>query len=170
MGPFSFLLAPFRVFLNIIFSAHFRVEGGSMAPTLLDGQSVLVVRPVFSWNRVHRGDVVVLLSPAPREGVPEGTWFIKRVAGMPGEEIVLDSGRLYADDVLLTELPGTGPQAVGDSSASRREWWNGADEYFVLGDNPAASTDSRTFGPVPADRVIGRVWFRVWPLRAWGPV
>ena len=136
-----------------------------MAPTLLDGQTVLVVRPVFPWNRLRRNDIVVLTPPSPTPGLPEGTWFIKRVAGMPEEEIVLASRRLYADDVLLAELPADGASA----SDQRCEWWNGPDEYFVLGDNPGDSRDSRAFGPVSGQRIIGRVWLRVWPLGSWGP-
>ena len=83
---------------------------------------------------------------------------------MPDEELVLTGGRLYADDVLLAELP------TGNTTPERREWWNGPDEYFVLGDNPSDSRDSRAFGPVPGDNVIGRVWLRIWPLGSWGPV
>ena len=164
MGLLSTLFAPFRTFLNALFSARVRVEGDSMTPTLEDGQSVLVVRPVFPWNRLQRGDVVVLTPPAPTPGLTEGTWFIKRLAGMPDEEIVLEGGRVYADDVLLAEL------SAGAEGDARREWWNGPDEYFVLGDNPADSRDSRAFGPVPGERIIGRVWFRIWPPSAWGKV
>ena len=58
-------------FVNLLFSARFRVEGDSMSPTLEHGQSVLVVRPVFSWNYLQRGDVVVLLRP----GLPEGIYI-----------------------------------------------------------------------------------------------
>lgn len=141
-----------------------------MTPTLEDRQLVLVVRPMFPWNRLRRGDVVVLAPPAPTPGLPAGTWFIKRVAGMPDEEIVLAGGRLYADDVLLANLRMNNHQEAGESGADRREWWNGPDEYFVLGDNPVDSRDSRAFGPVPGDHIIGRVWFRVWPPSAWGRV
>lgn len=177
MGLLSALFAPFRGFLNLLFSSPVRVEGDSMTPTLEDRQLVLVVRPVFPWNRLRRSDVVVLTPPSPTPGLPEDTWFIKRVAGMPDEEIVLSGNRLYADDVLLAEL--SGPNAHPDPSAgsgegpareARREWWNGPDEYFVLGDNPNDSRDSRAFGPVPGERVIGRVWLRIWPLNSLGPV
>ena len=173
MGLLSTLLAPIRGFLNALFSSPVRVEGDSMTPTLEDRQLVLVVRPVFPWNRLRRSDVVVLTPPSPTPGLPEGTWFIKRVAGMPDEEIVLSGGRLYADDVLLAELtgPAAGPEpAGGPEGDARREWWNGPDEYFVLGDNPADSRDSRAFGPVPGERIIGRVWFRIWPPGSWGLV
>ncbi len=140
-----------------------------MTPTLEHGQSVLAVRPVFPWNRLQRGDVVVLAPPGPTPGLPEGTWFIKRLAGMPDEEIVLEEGRLYADDLLLAELPASDSRRSGHSGGERRrEWWNGPDEYFVLGDNPADSRDSRAFGPVPSSRIIGRVWLIVWPPGAWG--
>ena len=106
MGLINTLFAPFRAFLNLLFSSPVRVEGDSMMPTLKDRQLVLVVRPMFPWNRLRRGDVVVLMPPGPTPGLPDGTWFIKRVAGMPDEEIVLAGGSLYADDVLLAELPG----------------------------------------------------------------
>ena len=170
MGPIGYLLAPFRAFLDLLFSSPVRVEGDSMTPTLEDRQLVLVVRPVFPWNRLRRSDVVVLTPPAPTPGLPDGTWFIKRVAGMPDEEIVLAGGRLYADDVLLAELSPDGAHRGGDGGSNRREWWNGPDEYFVLGDNPNDSRDSRGFGPVADERVIGRVWFRIWPLSSLGPV
>ena len=96
---------------------------------------MLVVRPYFSWNRLRRGDIVVLRRPGP----PEGT-YIKRIIGLPDEEIKLNEGRCYVDDVMVV-TPGEIP--TGDRST----WWNGPDEFFVLGDNPALSTDSRTFGP-----------------------
>ena len=137
-----------------------------MTPTLLNGQLVLVVRPMFPWNRLRRSDVVVLRPPSPTPGEPEGTWFIKRLAGMPDEEIVLANGNLYADDMLLADMSRAGLQPPGQ----RREWWNGPDEYFALGDNPADSRDSRAFGSVPSDHIIGRVWLRIWPPGSWGPV
>ena len=170
MGLINTLFAPLRALLNLLFSSSVRVEGHSMIPNLEDRQLVLVVRPMFPWNRLSRGDVVVLMPPAPTPGLPEGTWFIKRVAGMPDEEIVLAGGSLFADDVLLAEMPGDGASRSGDREPVRREWWNGPNEYFVLGDNPNDSRDSRAFGPVPGERIIGRVWLRVWPIGSLGTV
>ena len=112
MGLFNVIFSPFRGFLNLLFSSPVKVEGDSMTPTLLDRQVVLVVRPVFPWNRLRRGDVVVLTPPSRTPGLPEGTWFIKRVAGMPDEEVVLAGQRLYADDVLLAELPAPGAKPL----------------------------------------------------------
>lgn len=138
--------------------ARFRVAGDSMTPTLRDGQWVLLRPRFLRRHRLQRGDVVVL-----RQLEPPWGWIVKRVAGLPGEEIVLDGPRLYADGRLLAELPPTPP-------APRREWWNGPDEYFLLGDNPTHSRDSRAFGPAPIGRIAGRVWLRIWPPKAWGRV
>ena len=132
-----------------------------MTPTLEDGQWVLIMPSFLHRNLLRRGDVVVL-----RELVPPWEWIIKRVVGMPDESIRLDAGRLYADDLLLvSDLVPAGPDGRMNGN-----WWNGPDEFFVLGDNPARSTDSRTFGPVSADRIIGRAWLRCWPPKAWGRV
>ena len=132
-----------------------------MAPALEDGQYVLLMPPFLHRGRLRRGDVVVF-----RQLTPPWGWFIKRVVGMPDESIVLDGGRLYADDLLL--IPDYIP--AGPGGKINGNWWNGPDEYFVLGDNPARSTDSRAFGPVPADRIIGRAWLRIWPPKEWGRV
>ena len=148
MGRSDTLDAPIR----------FRVEGDSMSPTLEDGQYVLLMPPLFHRSRLRRGDVVVF-----RQLVPPWDWIVKRVVGMPDESVLLENGRLYADDLLL--IPNSVP--AGPDGRVKGNWWNGPDEYFVLGDNPANSTDSRTFGPVPADRILGRAWLRCWPPKAW---
>ena len=132
-----------------------------MAPTLEDGQYVLLMPPFLHRGRLRRGDVVIF-----RQLTPPWGWLIKRVVGMPDESIALDGGRLYADDLLL--IPDHLP--AGPDGRTNGNWWNGPDEYFVLGDNPSHSTDSRAFGPVPAERITGRAWLRCWPPNAWGRV
>ncbi|MBM10931.1 MAG: signal peptidase I [Chloroflexi bacterium] len=128
------LLSFFQGCVNVLFSARYRVEGDSMLPSLAHGESVLVVRTRFRWNRLRKGDVALFERP----GAAGGT-YIKRVAGLPDEDL----------------------------SVEGREWFNGPDEYFFLGDNRADSEDSRTFGPVSAGLIKGRVWFRCWPPTRW---
>lgn len=128
-----------------------------MVPTLYDKQMTVVLPPRI----INRGDVVILVRPMP-------PWdkIIKRVVGMPDESITLDDGRLYVDDLLA--YPNFIPP--GPEGQFNGRWWNGPDEYFVMGDNSAHSTDSRAFGPVGGERIIGRVCCRIWPPDAWGIV
>lgn len=132
-----------------------------MSPTLEDGQ-VALLRPALLGRRgLRRGDVVVF-----RQVAPPWAWLIKRIAALPEEWVALRGGLLYVDDGLVTPRP----LAAGPDGRVDGEWWNGGDEYFVLGDNPGRSADSRAFGPVPGGRIGGRVWLRVWPPGAWGRV
>ena len=150
--------------VNIFFSARYRVEGGSMLPSLRHGESVLVVRTRFGWNRLRRGDVVVFQRPGGGDGS-----YIKRVVGMPGEDVKIAGGRVLLDGAELEEsyLQGV---VQGAAPAPDREWFNGPDEYFLLGDNRADSNDSRAFGPVPESLIRGRAWLRCWPPLAWRPL
>lgn len=132
-----------------------------MLPALADRESVLAVRPRFSWNQLRRGDIVVLRHPEWNDRT-----FIKRIVGLPNEDLRVDSGLVYLEDVLLEESHVV--QRAPRRGDRDREWWTGPDEYFVLGDNRSDSQDSRSFGPVNRRFILGRVWFRCWPLRSWG--
>jgi signal peptidase I len=144
-------------------SARFLVEGESMAPALASGQSVLASRPRLPWDRLRRGDVVVLRHPVWSDRI-----YIKRIIGLPGEEVRLEDGRVYLDGAPLDEAYLEGPPS--QRKDYDRGWLTETDEYFVMGDNRGDSGDSRAFGPVQRQRILGRVWLRCWPPRAWGPV
>ena len=145
---------------NLFTSARFVVEGNSMLPTLIDGQSVVAVRPGRSWNRLERGDIVVF-----RHLEFPNRVFIKRVVGFPDEQVRVENGAVYVDDVFLEEPYLNGQN--GDRPELDRTWWNGPGELFVVGDNRLESQDSRTFGPVDGGLVLGRVWLRCWHLSTW---
>ena len=149
--------------INLLTSARFVVNGDSMLPALASGESVLAVRPRLSWNRLRRGDIVVLRNP-----VSGGRPYIKRIVGLPNQQVRLEDGRVYLEGELLEEAYLNA--ATSGRRDRNREWWTGPEEYFVLGDNRGDSQDSRAFGPVHRRLILGRVWFRVWPRRAWGPV
>ena len=151
-----------------IHSARGKVNGQSMLPALADGQSVLLVRIGFAGHRLGRGDIVLLRPP----GVPDAI-YVKRIVGLPNEDLRVEGGRVYLKEQLLHEpyLPDLNGTSGNSQSAllkeDNREWWLGPDEYFVLADDRGDSHDSRGFGPVSQERIIGRVWFRFWPPRAW---
>ena len=150
----------FHGLVNIPFSAWFRVEGDSMRPFLKHGESALVVRTRFSWNKLRRGDVAVFERPTAAGGTS-----IKRVIGLPGEDIKIAGGRVYVDGQLLAE-----DYVGGVTDEEEKEWFNGPDEYFLLGDNRAKSTDSRNHGPVAGEKVKGRAWVCCWPPARWRPL
>jgi signal peptidase I len=140
------------------------VKGGSMRPTLDPGQRIAVA-PLLRPPR--RGDLVVVRRPrstgAPPWGSPDPSSnleVVKRVVGLPGEQVRLRAGRLEVDGRPVPE-----PYLPGGSGAGELDLRLGPAQYLVLGDHRAASTDGRDFGPVGADAVVGRVRFAYWPPR-----
>ena len=138
-----------------------RVVGDSMLPALADGQYVLLRRFPSHRNRLRRGDIVVLRHPM--EGHQT---YVKRIVGLPNEDLRMDGGRVYIGGGPLEETYLFSPGSLSKAG----EWWMGPDEYFVMGDNRRNSQDSRAFGPIGAAQIVGRVWLRYWPPRAWGLV
>ena len=126
-----------------------------MEPSLYDGDLLLVIR---SRRAPRRGQIVVI--DAPRENGPR--WRVKRVVGLPGDSLTFEDGLLFINDVQRAEpyLRGL-PAYLG---LDRMSFQVGAGRYFVLGDNRAHSEDSRSFGAIGADRVVGIVAARLWPL------
>jgi signal peptidase I len=131
------------------------VEGDSMRPTLLPGQRV-AVGPLDRPPR--RGDLVVVRRPL----IGGGLEVVKRVVGLPGERVRLVAGRLEVDGLAVAE-PYLGWATCDE--ARDLDLRLGEDQYLVLGDHRAASTDGRDFGPVPAAALTGRVRFAYWPPR-----
>ena len=154
---------PIYFVADLLTLTRFVVEGESMAPALVGQQYVLVSRLAYRLGAPSRGDVVVAREP-PRPEV----LCIKRVAGLPGDEIWQQGGRLWVNGVPLHDA-GKG---AGAETASRTpfEWLLGDGDYLVLGDNRDDSRDSRAFGPVTRDQIIGKVWFCYWPRERWGRV
>ena len=137
------------------------VRGASMVPSLSPGDQVLVDVSAYGENGPARGDIVVFLGPHA-----EGRHDIKRLIGLPGERVVMAEGMLYVDGRQIAEPYLSGlPSSVGLGESA---WDLGAGEYLLLGDNRAHSTDSREFGPIEGDRIVGRARLRYWPLAAWG--
>jgi len=139
---------------------NFRIEGTSMEPNLHDGQYLIINKFVYYLHPPERGDVVVFHYPRnPRRD------FIKRVIGLPGENVEIRGKRLFINGEKLEESYALhtsnyawGPQRLGE------------DEYFVLGDNRNSSSDSHNWGPLPGDAIVGKAWISYWPAKYWGLV
>lgn len=146
IGVFTFLVVP--VVAQVI-----RVQGDSMAPALLGGQLLFVNRLAYRVEPLRYGDIIVFRSPKDSE-----TILIKRVIALPGDQVSIERGVVSVNDHYLEESyvveRGTatfGPAAIEIGTV------------FVLGDHRVVSNDSRVWGSLPVDNVIGRAEFSVWP-------
>ena len=150
----------------------YKVTSGSMEPTLqcakpapgCDGSfsdRVIANRLAYRFHDPHRGDIVVFTAPAEaKQQCSEGGTFVKRIVGLPGEVVSERAGTVYIDGKPLHE-------AYVDPRRrdSTTQTWPRVpkDEYFVMGDNRASSCDSREWGPVPRENLIGPVLLTYWP-------
>jgi len=126
----------------------------SMDPTLSEGQYLLVNKLAYKIGTPARGDIAVFHSPEDHDTV-----LIKRVIGLPGEEIVVSGTQAYVNGVHLAE----GYLAAGQSSGNWGPFVLGEGQYLMLGDNRTNSNDSRFFGPVSEETIIGKAWISIWP-------
>ncbi|KKR15170.1 MAG: Signal peptidase I [Candidatus Falkowbacteria bacterium GW2011_GWA2_39_24] len=153
------IIIPVRYFLI----QPFYVKGASMEPNFHDHEYLIIDEISYRFNEPQRGDIIVFRYPFnPQE------FFIKRLIGLPGETVQLRDGHVYVTNTEHPEgwqLPETyldvNLQTNGFDQSSVEL---SADQYFVLGDNRYASKDSRSFGPVAKNFIIGRVFFRGWPF------
>ena len=169
-------------------AVRFVVHGDSMQPNFARDQYILVSRLSYMEDGPARGDVVVLRHPHQ--------WhrnYIKRVVGLPGEDIRVEGGRVFSNGQLLDEpylkvegdslnAPSADDEASGQLNASPSVGFRGGpdeqvhecvlgdDEYFVMGDNRAHSDDSRSFGPLDRELIVGKAWIRYWPRGDWGVI
>ena len=147
--------------INVFVGQATRVEGQSMEPSLHTDQRLVVEKVSYRFHGPQRFDVVVLRLPSQGEEL-----LIKRVIGLPGETVEFKNGRVYINGEQLDE-----PFTVDETRPGR----NGTVtvpplHVYVLGDNRDRSNDSRSFGPVPIDNVVGRAWLSYWPLEDVGLV
>ena len=156
---FTLSLGMAVVLFHFIFQP-FQVAGLSMAPTLSDRDYLLVDRLFFREAGLKRGDLVVVRLPGG------GPFVVKRLAGLPGEVVCIRNGEVLINGRPWTIIFGASGGIPGDFGPVRL----GGREYFLLGDNPPVSIDSRTFGPVSRSSIYGRVLLRYLPVGRVGPV
>ena len=157
---------------------NFKVEGSSMSPTLEGGQYLVVdqasffkidnerlsrivpfwktseTEPEFAFDPPARGEVIVFNYPLdPKKD------FVKRVVGLPGETVEVRDGTVYVNGEALSE-----PYLSRRDDSDAREVTLGDKDYYVIGDNRRNSNDSRAWGPVLEDHIVGKVWLIYWPM------
>jgi signal peptidase I len=140
--------------INLFLAQATQVLGQSMEPNLHSTQRVVVEKVTYRFfHGPRRGDIIVISLPEQSE------MLIKRVVGLPGETIEVRGGQVYIDSEPLDESwtvnPGGGSYGPRDIPPLH---------VFVMGDNRGASNDSRNFGPVAIEHIVGHAWFSYWPL------
>jgi signal peptidase I len=150
------VVIPFRLFV----AQPFIVEGASMEPTYLNGEYLIVDQLTYKFSDPKRGDVITFRYPED-----PSIFFIKRIIGLPGETVVVD------DETVTITTPGVGtvqlvePYAKFDGPLfGRQSLTLGDDEYYVLGDNRPRSADSRVWGVLPKENIMGRTFLRLLPI------
>ena len=146
------------IFLAIRFTVqNFLVDGPSMQPGLHTGEYVLVNKLAYTFHAPQRGDVIVFELP---EDTSEN--LIKRVIGLPGDKLVLTANTVTVDGVTLNEPYISAPNGTQPETVTVPP-----NDFFVMGDNRPISDDSRDWGFVPKDDIIGKAVMVYWPLGNW---
>jgi signal peptidase I len=159
-------LAIFAVVYIFLFQPH-QVDGKSMEPNFHNAEYILTDKISYRLGDPKRGDVVVFHSPQD-----VGTDFIKRIVGVPGDLVMIKDGYFYLNGTRLDEEYINDPGKVAPGRFLREgttaEVPNG--QYLVMGDNRLHSSDSREWGFVPKTNIVGRAFFRYWPVDVFGTI
>ncbi len=137
----------------------FYVKGQSMEPNYFEKEYLIIDELTYRFREPVRGEVIVLKAP-----VAENDFYLKRIVGLPGERVKVEDfkviiynqeypeGKVVEENYLTESTPGSISVTLGPS------------QYFVLGDNRDSSFDSRRFGPIEKNTIVGRTWLRGWPV------
>ena len=151
----------------------FEVEQNSMIPTITPSEFVLIDKVSPRWSDYRRGEIVVFQPPVGygQGGVP----FIKRVIGLPGDTVSLENGHVFVtapggdpvridEPYVIRDSDGAAAATLPRDQNGTASWVVPLGSYFVMGDNRPVSQDSRYFGPIARDLIVGRAWLRYFPL------
>lgn len=148
------IVVPIRVFI----AQPFVVEGASMHPTFESADYLIVDQLTYRFEDPKRGDVIVFRYPNK-----PSVFYIKRIIGLPGETVDIERGIVTITRVDGTKLSLEETYVVAEDATYNQTTSLGSDQYFVMGDNRPRSSDSRTWGALPREDIMGRAFFRLLP-------
>lgn len=159
---FIAVMAAIFIFIRLIVAEPHKVSGSSMVPNFHDGDFLITNKLATRISELARGEVIILKNPRDNNVV-----FIKRIIGLPKDKVMVKDGKVYVNDREINEpyLPD-GTITNGQSYLqSGVEILVPEGQYFVMGDNRGGSSDSREWGPVQKDLIIGQAYLRYWPIQ-----
>jgi signal peptidase I len=151
------IVVPVRLFI----AQPFIVSGASMDPTFMNGQYLIVDELTYRLAAPERGDVVIFKYPKD-----PSQYFIKRIIGLPGETVNIVPNRVSVTKTDDSEVVLEEEYVVNEGNGSNLTVTLRDDEYFVMGDNRPESSDSRFWGVLPRENIIGRALVRLLPLQS----
>jgi len=154
-GKVAFIFAIALLLFYFLIIQIFIVDGLSMFPSFRDREFMLVDRATYFFREPKRGEVIVFVFPGTRS-----SRFIKRIIGLPYEHIKISQGKVFINDKELNEKEYLKVPTWGETDLVLKK-----DEYFVLGDNRLVSNDSRIWGTLSREEIIGRAIFIALPLK-----
>lgn len=159
-------LSVFVIIYLFLFQPH-QVKGSSMDPSFIDAEYLLTDKITYRFREPKRGEVVIFTAPMNQDYE-----YIKRIIALPGETIKIEGGNIFINGEKLEEsyLPPQRATLTGGFLREGQSLIMPEGRYFVIGDNRNHSSDSREWGTVPLESIIGRAWFRYWPLSRLGLV
>ena len=147
----------------------FYIPSGSMMPTLQVGDRIVVDKFAIDFGTIHRGDILVFKAPPTLNcGEPSAVDLVKRVVGLPGDSLYSIGNTVYVNHRVLREKWGHFEPLTPPIASVAEPVVVAANHYFMMGDNHPNSCDSRIWGTISRSDVIGKAFFRLWPLRRLG--
>ncbi len=148
------------IVLYLFIMTPHEVVGSSMHPTYKNGEFLMANKIMYKFSEPQRGDVTIFKYSDTQD-------FIKRIIGIPGDEVMIKDGKIYINGSLLDESNYLEGSVITNGGSYIHEGQSivlAQDEYFVCGDNRTNSSDSREFGPIDEDKIKGKAWIVYFPF------
>lgn len=154
------------VLLYLFVAQPNQVKGSSMVPNFIDGEYLLTDKLSYQFGEPQRGEVVVFKAPPSEPCAEDECEYIKRIIGIPGDTVMVENGQVFLNGELLNQdfLPEDFVTDPGSFCQEGVEVSVSDGEYLVFGDNRSHSRDGREFGPINKDLIVGKAFFRYWPI------
>ncbi|MBU0660904.1 signal peptidase I [Patescibacteria group bacterium] len=148
------------VFIRYFLFKPFLVKGKSMEPTFYESEYLIINELSYRFIEPERGEVIVFEAP----NVQEKDYYLKRIIGLPGERVRIEDQKVIVYNAENPEGVVVEEEYLIEETYGSIQYSLGEEEYFVMGDNRDESFDSRKFGPIHRDTIVGKTWIRGWPF------